>query len=421
VCAAGACTHPAKPNGASCSDSLFCTINDTCQGGVCSGGGPNCTQYAQPCKAAGCDERRRNCYLTIKPNNTPCGDADDCNGINTCQKGTCAAAPPPDCNDHNPCTTDSCVPGVGCVHNHVADGTSCSDGVFCNGEETCTAGKCAAPPTPVCDDGNTCTTDVCVEKDKRCRHDGLNGCCETDADCADADACTTNERCEAGQCKSDPLVCQPTTELCHETTCDPTRGCVSSSVRDGTGCDDGDPCTQGESCSAGVCGMTLAKLGRKPLGGLAVTKFVLQPAGKHGLRVTAEGYFSADGPVDPTASGARLEIHSSAGKALFELDLPGSIFKANSSRTRFVVVPARGTALAAAGLKRLQLRLDGPTVDVSLKGLLPATVADVAPTRASAAAGADDPTVAWALWLGDSCVSDPSLRCEGKSSAKRCR
>jgi hypothetical protein len=272
----------------------------------------------------------------------------------------------------------------------------------------------------VCDDGNACTEDVCIERDDRCRHDGVAACCLTDADCADADACTTNERCEAGRCTSDAVVCTAPEEECRQAVCDPTRGCESAAVRDGTACDDGDPCTRSDTCSAGACGASKHALGTEPMGGLAVTKFVLKRAGKRGVQLTAQGYFTPDGPIDPPATGARLEMRH-GDTMLFDLELPAAAFRTNGPRTRFAVAPGRGSDLGLAGLKRLELRVSGATVDVTVKGMLSAGSAGAAATRSSGTP-APDATVAWALWLGGECVSDPDLHCDnGRSSAKRCR
>ena len=44
---------------------------------------------------------------------------------------------------------------------------TCSDGLFCNGAEVCTAGNCARGPAP-CVDANPCTTDSCTENTDTC-------------------------------------------------------------------------------------------------------------------------------------------------------------------------------------------------------------------------------------------------------------
>ena len=66
------------------------------------------------------------------------------------------------CSDGNPCTIDGFDPVLlRCVSTPKPDGTACSDGLFCNGPETCQSGACAAGPAPACDDGNACTIDSC--------------------------------------------------------------------------------------------------------------------------------------------------------------------------------------------------------------------------------------------------------------------
>ncbi|OLC53750.1 MAG: hypothetical protein AUH92_05330 [Acidobacteria bacterium 13_1_40CM_4_69_4] len=72
------------------------------------------------------------------------------------------------CNDGNSCTTDRCDPLSGCVFVPLADGASCSDGVFCNGAETCAAGICRPGQPVICDDSNACTADRCDPALDRC-------------------------------------------------------------------------------------------------------------------------------------------------------------------------------------------------------------------------------------------------------------
>src|SRR6185369_12880090 len=53
------------------------------------------------------------------------------------------------------------------------DGTSCSDGLFCNGAETCQSGACSAgtnPCTFICSEGtDSCLTTVCPSVPSACR------------------------------------------------------------------------------------------------------------------------------------------------------------------------------------------------------------------------------------------------------------
>jgi uncharacterized repeat protein (TIGR03806 family) len=54
-----------------------------------------------------------------------CSDGNACNGIETCETGSCAGGAAPVCNDGNPCTTDTCSPGSGC--SFPSNGTCAGD------------------------------------------------------------------------------------------------------------------------------------------------------------------------------------------------------------------------------------------------------------------------------------------------------
>ncbi|MFO0630836.1 MAG: lysyl oxidase family protein [Polyangiales bacterium] len=79
------------------------------------------------------------------------------------------------------------VPGVyalqwqlvvgGAVQGTVGASTevTCSDGLFCNGEERWVDGQCQPGPAP-CDDGQNCTTDTCDESAGVCDHAATGNC-----------------------------------------------------------------------------------------------------------------------------------------------------------------------------------------------------------------------------------------------------
>jgi hypothetical protein len=158
------CVNAPLPNGTVCNDSDLCTVNDTCQSGICTG-------------LAKCD------------------DGNACNGVETCNplNGACGAGTSPNCDDGNACTDDSCQPAVGCVNSPNTDpcndgnacttgdvctnGTcqgaplTCGDNNVCNGVETCDpAIGCLTGAAPNCDDGDSCTADSC---------DAVLGCVHT--------------------------------------------------------------------------------------------------------------------------------------------------------------------------------------------------------------------------------------------------
>ena len=187
------------------------------------------------------------------------------------------------CNDDNPCTTDTCDNG-GCVNTPLAEGTSCDDGMYCNGEETCDAGgTCQAGELPcpgrACDEANQscvgCTSDdvcpacqycsngACVNqaagddlKDDCAQdacHPGIcngNGACSTEADGTDCDVCGA---CNSGTCTAD-LTQDDDCPLCQECsdlgTC--TNQAADSDVKNE--CPDADFCDGAEKCDGnGAC------------------------------------------------------------------------------------------------------------------------------------------------------------------------
>src|SRR5206468_3521916 len=155
---ASGCKETPVPDGASCSDGRFCHGAETCHAGACTPGpAPSCDD-GNACTADRCDLQLDRCVSAAVPDGTSCSDGNVCNGAEVCRVGTCTPGTPLSCEDNNPCTADSCGPN-GCIHTPVADGTTCSDGNGCNGDETCRAGACS-PGTPlVCNDNNACTTD----------------------------------------------------------------------------------------------------------------------------------------------------------------------------------------------------------------------------------------------------------------------
>jgi hypothetical protein len=109
----------------------------------CPGNGTNCPM-PDACHTAGmCDPTTGSCGLIAVPNGTPCSDGNACNGIETCQGGSCQPGTPLDCNTGtNPCMAGSCDPIDGCRTVTVVDGTNCP---LPNGQGVCQAGTCGSP------------------------------------------------------------------------------------------------------------------------------------------------------------------------------------------------------------------------------------------------------------------------------------
>jgi hypothetical protein len=89
---------------------------------------------------------------------------------------------------------------------------TCSDGVFCNGEERFANGRCVPAAAPSCDDATECTMDTCDEKAKSCQHTATGEC----AVCLAGPSCTPDcagKACGDDGCGSECGVC-PSGEAC---------------------------------------------------------------------------------------------------------------------------------------------------------------------------------------------------------------
>lgn len=134
--------------------------------------------------------------------------------------------------------------------------SSCDDGVFCNGAETCSTGACltGTPPCQGVDDDVDCA-ESCNESSQDCTANDPTG-----SVCDDANACTTVDVCDgSGSCTGDvPLSCDDgnscTNDACVNTG-DNTHDCDHSNEPDGNICsieNDPSPSIPG-TCQGGTC------------------------------------------------------------------------------------------------------------------------------------------------------------------------
>ena len=133
-------------------------------------------------------------------------------------------ADPPAADDAGTTESDAAVaPDAARDAGTCTDDDQCDDGLFCTGTERCTGGRCETEAVD-CDDAIACTTDACVEEDKRCTHtppdeddDGFG-----DAACVDDRGAPIGTDCD----DADPLRAPGNVEVCdgigHDEDCDPT-------------------------------------------------------------------------------------------------------------------------------------------------------------------------------------------------------
>jgi len=233
-CASGGSASAGTP----CEDGAFCTTDDVCNaGGTCLPGAGN------PCAGLEC--------------------VSGCNeGTNSCN----AATGSPCTSDGNLCTNDVCSAQAVCTHP--SNTAPCSDGVFCNGTDTCSGGSCSAHAGDPCTGGGQCD-DACNEAADNCNvpnatpcDDGLF-CTEVDAclagncvgsgdPCAGGAECSTTCNEAAGDCfDSNATSCADDGNLCTDDYCDGDGGCIH--VANAIPCDDGIGCTSNDVCADGIC------------------------------------------------------------------------------------------------------------------------------------------------------------------------
>jgi len=150
-----------------CDDTGACVFESdvTCSGpvGLCDGG-----QECDPATGVCTD-------LPDADPGTPCEPDDDLCTSHICDvTGACVLDSEVTCSGPTgPCDGgQECDPATGtCIDlPDVPDGTSCDDGLFCNGEETCQSAQCE-PGVPPCVDDDACTVDSCDEAADTCQFD----------------------------------------------------------------------------------------------------------------------------------------------------------------------------------------------------------------------------------------------------------
>ncbi|MCX6781229.1 MAG: hypothetical protein NT003_03910 [Candidatus Magasanikbacteria bacterium] len=197
---------------------------------------------------------------TIDPNIVLCKTGwkigDPCTNGNLCQVdakcdqlGQCTGSPIL-CNDGNPCTVDQCLdPHTGCDFSKINTGDTCNDGNACTEHDTCSsAGTCNGDKPVLCDDANECTTNTCDTK-KGCVFPFNSG-----AKCNDDNLCTSPDLCLNGLCQAGQATVCNDSNPCTTDLCDTKTGlCVFTPYLGQQPCSDGNACTQNDACEKGDC------------------------------------------------------------------------------------------------------------------------------------------------------------------------
>jgi hypothetical protein len=131
-----------RPDGTPCDDANACTRSDTCQAGVCVGANPVTCQALDQCHVAGvCDAQSGLCSNPNAAPGTPCNDQDACTQIDSCANGVCVGAAPVMCQ-----AVDQChLVGVCGKQSGICSSPTANDGTSCllqNANAACGGGAC---------------------------------------------------------------------------------------------------------------------------------------------------------------------------------------------------------------------------------------------------------------------------------------
>ena len=226
-------------DGAPCDDGDACTQSEVCELGACIGKYPTICPPMGTCVEASCEPGVGCVGVPIEG---PCNDGNSCTVGDLCIEGECiGGTDAPSCDDGNVCTlNDYCEKGECLGGDETLD---------CDDADPCTTAVCTpqkgCQQDPVCADDDPCTLDTCDE-DGSCAFEPATGPCE------DGDPCTYGEFCEGGACQGGvPDLCDDG-NACTADTCIDGKGCANILLND-VSCNDGITCSLDDTCWGGVC------------------------------------------------------------------------------------------------------------------------------------------------------------------------
>lgn len=247
----GSCQPNDVQYGTDCADEDICNGNETCQEGTCTPGTPLVCDDTNPCTDDSCNPSS-GCLFTN--NSASCDDGAFCNGADTCSAGACSghSGDPCDGADGDGDCAESCDDAADNCTAPDSDGSVCDDGLYCSLGDACTGGICvpgASTPCPGPDGDGECS-ESCNEATDNCTLADPNG-----AACSDGVFCNGAETCSGGICTDstgDPCPGPDDDPDCSESCDEGTASCTGADAN-GSMCDDGLFCTVTDTCDAGIC------------------------------------------------------------------------------------------------------------------------------------------------------------------------
>lgn len=131
------CQSMPANDGSKCDDGLFCTVDDACKGGVCSGAPNMCAAPGDVCMIGTCNEGQNTCQAVPGNDGAQCNDQSACTMNETCSNGLCGGGVPTN------------------------NGGQCDDGNACTTSDVCANGVCAGTPLAACVNGDGCCPAGC--------------------------------------------------------------------------------------------------------------------------------------------------------------------------------------------------------------------------------------------------------------------
>ena len=250
----GECVYVPLDDGVSCEDGNVCSVNDTCQSGVCTSGTPRvCDAVSQCHEVLTCDPVE-GCRQGFKEegascdDQNPCTDTSTCNGVGQCL-GEVKTCPTRDCYG-----TGFCNPANGQCEYVPDNQQTCElDQALPCEEGACFNGECKAQPVSCDDSGDSCQVNLCNPASGECEPNQR----EVGATCNDQNPCTHSDQCDAeGVCVGESVICDvPSADAdCRENgRCDPQTGDCKYDYLAPDECSDGNLCHLSGICLGGVC------------------------------------------------------------------------------------------------------------------------------------------------------------------------
>jgi len=159
----------------------------------------DCAAFGDDCRVASCTPE--GCSVVLNADGTPCDDGLYCTTGTACTAGSCTGGQPNLCDDANSCTQDVCDErNDQCGNMVLPDNTPCDDGSFCTAGDSCLLGVCLVGLNPKCVDANPCTIDTCNEATRACSF----ACAPAGPSCFNA---TQEVTCDAGCTPSSFKIC----------------------------------------------------------------------------------------------------------------------------------------------------------------------------------------------------------------------